>query len=204
MPTQEQGTRPACGLGYSVNTYSEVDSAAGTFALRFLNTGTRTAVFHVRSGNAAAGPWTYTVQPQGELTDSFKFESYGEVAYDLSVYGPNGFFRTYKAGSGSRADANFQSSIVYSIARGGIIVQSQNLGEESAELQIRSLYDNEIVTKIVEPVSLVTRFWSLQKTFGWYNLVLSLQSDPYFQQRFAGHLETGKPSRTDPHIGSGI
>jgi phospholipase C len=204
MPAQEPGTRPACGLGYALNTYGEVDSAAGAFTLRFLNTGTRTAVFQVRSGNAATGPWTYTVQPHAELTDSFKFESYGEVAYDLSVYGPNGFFRAYKGGAGSRAGANFQSSIVYSIARGGVIVQSQSFGDESVELQVRNLYDNGIVTKNVQPASLVTQFWPLQKSFGWYNLVLSLPSDPYFQQQFAGHLETGKPSRTDPHIASGI
>jgi phospholipase C len=202
MPTQEPGTRPACGLAYSVNAYGEVDSAAGAFTLRFVNSGTRTAVFQVRSGNIGIGPWTYTVQPQAELADSFKFESHGEVAYDLSVYGPNGFFRAYKGRSGSQSDANFQSSIVYSVARGGITLQAQNMGVESAELQVKNLYDSEIVTRVVEQAAVVNQFWSLRNFFGWYDVVLSVQSDPNFRQRFAGHLETGQPSRTDPLIES--
>lgn len=170
--------------------------------MRFVNSGARTAVFQVRSANPLNGPWTYTVQPQAELADSFKFESHGEVAYDLSVYGPNGFFRAYKGGSGSAASVNFQSSIVYSISSDGITLQSQNLGAESAELQIKNLYDNGVVTKVVEHAAVANQFWSLQNYFGWYNLVLSVQSDPNFQQQFAGHLETGRPSRTDPQIGS--
>ena len=202
MPAQEPGTRPACGLTYSVNAYGEVDSAAGAFTIRFVNSGTRTAVFQVRSVNPATGPWTYTVQPQAELADSFKFESHGEVAYDLSVYGPNGFFRAYKGRSGSQASVNFQSSIVYNISSDGITLQSQNLGAESAELQIKNLYTNGIVTRVVEHAAVANQFWSLQNYFGWYSVVLSVQSDPNFQQRFAGHLETGQPSRTDPLIES--
>ena len=202
MPAQEPGTRLACGLAYSVNVYGEVDSAAGAFTMRFVNSGARTAVFQVRSANPATGPWTYTVQPQAELADSFKFESHGEVAYDLSVYGPNGFFRAYKGRSGSQASVNFQSSIVYNISSDGITLQSQNLGAESAELQIKNLYTNGIVTKVVEHAAVANQSWSLQNYFGWYSVVLSVQSDPNFQQRFAGHLETGQPSRTDPQIGS--
>jgi phospholipase C len=153
----------------------------------------------VRSGNIAARPWTYTVQPQAEIVDSWKFASRGAVAYDLSVYGPNGFFRAYK---GSKTSANLQSVIVYDIARGGITMQAQNLGPEPSELRIQNLYDNEIVTRVVEQGKVFERFWSLEKLSGWYNLVLSVESDPTFQQQFAGHLETGQPSRTDPQIGA--
>jgi len=201
IPLQETGTRLACALPYSINAYGDADSTAGAFTLRFVNSGRQTAVFQVRSGNTANGPWTYTVQPQAELRDSWKFASHGEVAYDLSVYGPNGFFRAFKGQSGSQTSANFQSAIVYNIARGGITLQSQNLGAESSELQIENLYDDEIVKGVVKQAAVFDQFWSVEKFFGWYNLVLSAQSDPTFQQQFAGHLETGYPSRTDPEIG---
>jgi len=57
LPWQETGTRPACGLPYAIHAYGDADSSAGVFKIRFANSGTQTAVFQVRSGNIAAGPW---------------------------------------------------------------------------------------------------------------------------------------------------
>jgi phospholipase C len=199
-PFQENGTRPACGLPYSINAYGDVDYAAGAFNIRFANSGSRTAVFQVRSGNSSTGPWTYTVQPQAEIVDSWNFSSSGTAAYDLSVYGPNGFFRSYKGESGSKTGANFQSAIAYDVVRGGITLQSQNLSSQSSELQVQNLYDGEIETRIVEQGEVFDQFWLLEKFSGWYSVAISVESDPTFLQKFAGHLETGKPSRTDPNI----
>jgi len=199
MPLQENGTRPARGLPYSINAYGEADCAAGAFQIRFANSGSQTAVFQVRSANTATGPWTYTVQPRADIVDSWNFER-GAVAYDLSVYGPNGFFRAYKGQSCSKTSTNLQSVIAYDVARGGITLQSQNLGLESAELQVKNLYDNEIVARVVKPGEVFDQFWSLEQFSGWYSLVISVESDPAFSQQFAGHLETGQPSRTDPQI----
>jgi phospholipase C len=200
MPSQENGTRPARGLPYSINAYGEADCAAGAFKIRFANFGSQTAVFQVRSANTATGPWTYTVQPQAEIVDSWNFVSEGAVAYDLSVYGPNGFFRAYKGQSCNKTSTNLQSVIAYDLARGGITLQSQNLGLESTELLVKNLYDNEIVTRAVKRGEVFDQFWSLEQLSGWYSLVISVESDPAFLQQFAGHLETGQPSRTDPQI----
>jgi phospholipase C len=200
MPLQEPGTRPACAVPYSINAYGDADSTDGAFRIRFTNSGSRAAVFHVRSGIRATGPWTYTVQPQSEIVDYWNFES-GAVAYDLSVYGPNGFFRAYKGQSYNTAGANLRSVVVYDHGRGGITLQSQNLGPESAELRVQNLYDNETITRIVKQRRIFNQFWSLEKVSGWYSLVISVESDPIFLQQLAGHLETGQPSRTDPQIG---
>ena len=102
--------------------------------------------------------------------DSWNFESHGAVAYDLSVYGPNGFFRAYKGQSDSKTSANLQSIIVYDLVRGGITLQSQNLGPESVELRVQNLYDYEIVTQVVKPGGVFDQFWSLEKFSGWYSL----------------------------------
>jgi phospholipase C len=198
MPLQETGTRRARALPYSINTYGDVDSTAGAFRIRFANSGTKTAVFQVRSSNTAMGPWTYTVQPQAEVVDTWNFESAGAVAYDLSVYGPNGFFRAYKGQSGN---VNLQSAVNYDLLHGGITLQSQNLGSESVELRVQNLYDNETITQVVKQGRVFDQFWSLEKFSGWYGLVISVESDPAFLQQFAGHLENGRSSTTDPHIG---
>jgi phospholipase C len=159
-------------------------------------------VFQVRSGIEGAGPWTYTVDPNAELADSWKFASNGAGTYDLSVYGPNGFFRAFKGQSGSAASVNLRSTILYNLTRSGITLQCQNLGTESTELRIRNLYGSEVITRVLNPGKAFEQFWSLEKVSCWYNLVISVDSEPDFQQQFAGHLETGRPSRTDPEIGA--
>jgi phospholipase C len=202
MPLQETGARRACAVPYSINVYGFMSGTGGVFTIRFANSGSKTTVFQVRSGNTATGPWTYTVQPRAEIVDSWNFASSGSVAYHLSVYGPNGFFRAYKGQTDNPANANFQSAIVYDLASGGITLQSQNLGTESAELPVLNLYTNETIVRVVGRGMVFDQFWSLEKFYGWYNLVISVESDPTFSQQFAGHLETGVPSLTDPQIGS--
>ena len=43
--------------------------------------------------------------------------------------------------------------------------------------------------------------WDLRGSDHWYDLTVTLADDPTFIQRLAGHVETGRPSRTDPAIG---
>jgi len=201
LPVQEAGTRNACGLPYSIDAYGDADSSASVFRIRFVNTGSQTAVFQVRSARTAKGPWTYTVQPRAEIVESWEFPVSGAGLYDFSVYGPNGFFRAYKGQLGNTTSANFESFLVYDIPRKGILLRSRNLGPNSTELQIQNLYDYQVISPVVVRGALFEQFWQLEESSGWYNLALSVDSDSTFRQQFAGHLETGQPSRTDPQIG---
>ena len=199
-PLQETGTRLACALPYSVNAFGYVDLDAGVFRIRFANTGQQAAVFQVRSGNTATGPqryWTYTVSSQTEMVATWQVLESTSI-YDLSVYGPNGFFRAYK---GSLGAINFQTEIVYDIVQDAILVRAENLGSGTAQLQVQDLYSNEVLTEGIERITRFARLYPLTRFFGWYHLILTSASDPAFGQEFAGHLETGASTRTDPHIG---
>jgi phospholipase C len=39
-------------------------------------------------------------------------------------------------------------------------------------------------------------------SFGWYDLVIDVESDAAFRQRVAGHVESGNDSVTDPSLGA--
>jgi len=41
----------------------------------------------------------------------------------------------------------------------------------------------------------------LQEFQGWYDLVITVEQDPTFEYRFAGHIETGRESISDPAMG---
>ena len=157
-------------------------------------------MFQVRSGDTASGPRTYTVQPKAEIVDNWPLASSTGGNYHLSVYGPNGFFRAYRGKSAGPFSVNLQSVIMYNPSQYGITLQTENLGSVSCQLQAKNLYDNEIVNCMLEPDQVFERFWSLHMLFGWYDLLISVESDSSFQQQFAGHLETGNASRTDPHM----
>jgi phospholipase C len=92
LPGQERGVRPARAIPYTLRS----DGLAGTtsVSINVASMGGAAAVFQVRSADAAQAPRTYTVESGKQLTDSWDFTS----GYDLSVHGPNGFFRRFKGG----------------------------------------------------------------------------------------------------------
>ncbi len=199
LPAQEAGTRPARALPYELCVDEEGSPSPGAIRLHFRNTGSATAVFQVRSGNDAIGPWTYTVGAGDETSDSFG--PAGMDSYDLSVLGPNGFLRTF-AGRFGTASANLAVKAVYETHAEGITLVLQNQGWSLEKVTILDAYSGEAVELRLLPHETFTYFAQLRHTFGWYDLTVQAESDATFRRQFAGHLETGKDSITDPAIGA--
>jgi phospholipase C len=63
---------------------------------------------------------------------------------------------------------------------------------------VLNLYSGETATSVLLPGHVFRQSYPLKASFGWYDLVVSIASDPMFRQQLAGHLETGDASRTDP------
>src|SRR5262249_22326027 len=95
LPKQEPGVRPARAVPYVLNAHGALQTSDNSFIIDFTNTGTVTAVFQVRSA-AVHQPRTYTVEPGKSLSDTWQLSSIGIALCDLSVYGPNGFYRRFK------------------------------------------------------------------------------------------------------------
>src|SRR5262245_45453568 len=93
LAPQEPGLRHARALPYELDAEGTADVAHGAFRIDFANTGHAGACFQVLSGNSADLPRTYTVEAGKSL-----FDSWAAVLgkYDLSVFGPNGFLRTFR------------------------------------------------------------------------------------------------------------
>jgi len=200
VPPQEPGVRPARALPYELHAIAKADVSEGKVAIRFINTGTAAAVFQVRSGSNQRGPWTYTVGAHDRLVDSWNFGAAHETAYDLSVYGPNGFLRSLK-GSLARSRANVVVQTIYEGDLNAITLEVRNLGARLDHLHIANAYSKDRVIRRVEPGELFVLQVPLHKSFGWYDFTLTAGSDDTFAQRIAGHLETGEDSVSDPALG---
>ncbi len=199
LPLQEAGIRPARALPYELHVDGETNPSQGTIELRFRNTGKATAVFHVRSGNGQTGPWTYTVGINDEVADNFG--ATGNTSYDLSVFGPNGFLRTF-IGSFAAGSANLSVKSLYDNESEAITLQIQNNGKTAERVSVVEAYSGKTTTHLVEPHNTFLSFWLLEKSFGWYDLTVQTASDTSFQRQFAGHVETGRDSVSDPAIGA--
>jgi phospholipase C len=66
---------------------------------------------------------------------------------------------------------------------------------------IRDAYTPRATTLSLRPGQAGTERWSLSPTRGWYDLLVTVQGDPQFQHRYAGHLENGRDSISDPAMG---
>jgi phospholipase C len=201
VPKQEPGVRPARALPYELQADAHVDTGTDKVTIHFANSGKAAAVFQVRSGNDQDGPWTYTVGPGDELSDSWNFHASHETSYDLSVYGPNGFLRALKGSLAGHGKANVVVKTEYDPDHDAITLDIQNMGDRIDNLRIYNAYTGEHTVQFLGAGVTVSRRYHLGASFGWYDLTITADSDRSFQRRVAGHLETGKDSASDPALG---
>jgi phospholipase C len=205
MPTQEPGQRLARALPYRLQADASVDITAQTVSIAFENTGTVGAFFHVRSALAAensgkgSGPWGYTVDPATRVL-SDQWSPTAGTGYDLSVYGPNGFFRR-AAGGLTRAAANLAVRISFELAGGAIALTIQNVATWPTTVSIANQYTNRVEHFPLAPNGRVSVPVPIETSFRWYDLLISDSTDASFVRHYAGHVENGFDSVSDPHIG---
>jgi phospholipase C len=202
LPEQEPGTRPARALPYELHVHGEVEASQGGIEFSFRNTGKAGAVFQVRSGDGKRGPWTYTLGAGDETSDTLGAS--GATSYDYSVYGPNGFLRTF-VGSLAPGSAKLTVNAIYEEQwEGGVALVIRNHGSSTEKVSILDWYSGKAHTLHVHPHDSLSFVGDLRESFGWYDLTVTVDSDASFQRQLAGHVETGKPSMSDPAIGGRV
>jgi phospholipase C len=197
IPQQEKGIRPARALPYGLNVHATVNPANSTVALRFMNTGAATVVFHVRSGNPADVVRTYTIEPGKQLDGVWNVTS----SYDLSVYGPNGFLRSFKGNVGSGAAVLDVVSQYGTQGRESIAWTITNLANAQAEVSALDAYTGKSASKLLQSHESFADELQLDRFGGWYDLIVKVSGDASFKYQLAGHVETGKDSISDPALG---
>jgi phospholipase C len=200
LPTQETGVRLARALPYTLQAHGKVN-ADGAFQIQFKNTGKAAAVFQVRRANDDAAPRSYSVEAGKVLADIWNVAAIGASDYDISVYAANGFMRGFKGGIDASSRAMLDVDAHYNEHRNGIILHIRNQAATSATVQVVDKYTGKRFFKELEAGEAVSKPWSLQRSYGWYDLVVTVAQDTGFEYQLAGHLEDGKDSISDPAMG---
>ena len=206
LPKQEPGLRHARALPYELEVSGSV--AHGELRIDFRNTGKAGACFQVRSGNTSLGPWTYTVEAGKSLSDAWNIARTDQGRYDLSVFGPNGFLRSFRGSLSPQAKADLDIESRYGADDLEIELRITNRGPVPCKVSAANAYgdakdrdDDERARRLRPGQSVDIRF-SLDSSFGWYDIAIGVDTDANFLRRLAGHLENGMDSASDPAFGA--
>ncbi|MCA8325814.1 phosphocholine-specific phospholipase C [Burkholderia cepacia] len=198
---QEPGVRPARALPYELHVNASLDGGT-RLRIEFANRGNQGAHFHVYATNRTDGPWRYTVGARRVLHADFDLTA-TNGAYTFSVYGPNGFVRVFSGNVSTTAThrnpAQPEVKAGYDVANGNLYLKLRNPGGAHVTL---TLTDNAYGA----PSRQVTLHggderveqWSLAASHQWYDVTVSDGAAGTFSRRFAGHVENGRPSYSDP------
>ncbi|WP_434026228.1 phosphocholine-specific phospholipase C [[Pseudomonas] boreopolis] len=203
MPRQEPGQRPARALPYDLQVHGEATREHGALRLRFVNAGSAAAVFNVYAPGSQAGPWYYTVLPGSELEDvPHGLPERG--AYALAVHGPNGFLRELAGDRDLESRNGVAPWLEARNEQGTLVLRLGNRGKTACTLRVRALdYGDPAPHELSLAAGAQDELrYDLAASDHWYDLLVEL-GDGAFRRRLAGHLETGRPSRSDPALGRG-
>ncbi len=196
-PVQASGVRRARPLPYRFRVQ---DVGNGRLTLSMVNTGEVGVVLHAYDHLRLDEPSRrYTIGGGAQL-----FAEWPRGDYDVSVFGPNGFYRRFKGSAGS----SFRFNASFEPATRSIQLNLINRSDKPERFTIASEnYEGLLAARAVDvgpggvqpahehPV------WDLTHTQGWYDFTVTCSSDPVWLARVAGHVETGDPSVSDPAMG---
>jgi phospholipase C len=218
MPHQEAGVRPSCAIPYELYSDGRVSADAKKFELsmtaakdihgelssgapfnvylRGVRSNGKTSNGEANHGMTAA---TFAVKPGDVLRQEFALEMFADERYLIDVHGPNGFYRSFM---GASQASPLHIEVVHerrgSEISGNVEVRLRNVGQApiAVTLQDNSYKTATVAKKVAAGVttSVVLR---LGKSHGWYDFSVSSDGNVAVA-RYAGHVDTGKPSFSDP------
>ncbi len=206
LPLQAEGVRPSRALPYDlVTTCKVIPGARSPSATRvnlvFANSGRQAGVFHVYDRRRLADlPRRYTVEPGKHLSDLWAPTATG--AYDLWVLGPNGFHRHF-TGNALRAAAAAQPNpdvlVSCDTVAGELVLKFVNSGSGPCTFTLapNQYYAGTTAYTVVARSENVVRL-PLRSSGYWYDFSVTVRGQADYSRRFAGRLETGQPSFSDP------
>ncbi len=211
LPRQEPGIKPSCAIPYQLYADGQMTHDKKNFEITFAASD---EVFGKKALGAGFNIYfldenrSYTVKAGDRLSDVWPLAAFGRDNYQFRIHGPNGFYRMLK---GNKKDPLLNITCEYEKQKGLIKKLSGNLAIKITGLDpdrsytihiIDNAYKNPPLTKMIKSESPnPTLVLDLSKSHNWYDFSIKVDGFDPFERRYAGHVETGKDSFTDPLMG---
>ncbi len=213
LPQQEPGRRRSAALPYQLAVDGKPNPDRTRFTLHFA------ASKDAFGARAAGSPFTvyaftkagvvvrnYAVDAGERIEDSWTMSDFADGHYHLRACGPNGFFREFE---GDSDDPAVEVMMDYSCAKGsriptGTLVLTAINRDDKRAITI-GVHDNAYAAADQSLAVPVKKRGSLsidtKASHGWYDFTVRIAGRPRSIKRYAGRVETGEWSYSDPQIG---
>ncbi|MBT1690629.1 phosphocholine-specific phospholipase C [Dawidia soli] len=208
---QEPGTRPARAIPYELYADGMLSDDRKTFRMtlearrNLFGQAAAGAPFHVYAQGLVnrRAPRAYAVKAGDGLQDTWDIAAFAGGHYALQVYGPNGFYRAF---AGDAQDPALTIACAYTRdkkgrADGHIVITFRNTGPRALVVHVvDNAYQAAPQVKTVAAGREASCRLALDKSAGWYDASVTVEGYKTFRKQYAGHVETGQESLTDPQM----
>ncbi|MFN7844620.1 MAG: phosphocholine-specific phospholipase C [Pirellula sp.] len=211
MPAQEQGTRPACPVPYELACDGSLSSDRTAFTIvmeakknRFGDRSTGApfiAYIDTLSGMIVKH---FAVEAGGSVEDSFGLELFPDGVYSVRVHGPNGFYRYW---TGDKNDPSLEMKVEEvcdpgksSTCKLGFRLRSDPNSDLIAVQVHDNAYGNPSQEISLSSQQAVRSEIDLKASHQWYDLTITAPSYPRYKRIYAGHVENGTWTTSDPQM----
>lgn len=219
LPQQERGTSKACALPYQLFAECSLDSSRtrvelqlaagkGNFGQKIVPVGAPFNVYTTNLYNGQPGKtWAYAVTNGDKITDTLMLQNFGEEQYNLCISAPNGFFREFKGDKNDPAlkvDCKYEVKGFLSKKPSGnveLILENQSDQDLKVNITDNAYKSDNAKSVLVNAKSKKALVVDLQRSSGWYDFIVQVEGNSSFSKQYAGHVETGEDSITDPYMG---
>jgi phospholipase C len=198
IPNQEKGTRRSCPLPYELYAEGSLGPDKSKFGITFSSKKSAGSPFNAYLGKGQMTARSYAVKAGDSLSDTWDLATFEGGKYHLRVDGPNGFLREFLGDAG---DPRLEIEIAYGKS-GNLEIRVANRAEKSLKIEVQdNAYGSGVKSKVVAAGGSAVLEISTKGSFGWYDVSLGIDGVSGFGRSFAGRVETGKWSRSDPAMG---
>lgn len=210
---QEPGTRPACALPYELYAEGGLTPDGTQYELRL------TAGDKIHGGMSAGAPFnvylrnlngvanggfraaTYAIKAGDTLRRQFPLSLFANSKYSIEVYAPNGFYRSF---TGAPLSKHVQVQTEYEKKgmkpTGDIVVHLRNTSSEKMSVTVvDNSYKKGTARKLLGSGGASSLVLNLHQSHGWYDFTVKVDGSDA-ESHFAGRVEAGRPSFSDPLI----
>ncbi|MBO9593817.1 MAG: phospholipase C, phosphocholine-specific [Niabella sp.] len=212
---QEKGLKPSNPLPYELYADAHLDADrrhiqlvmnAGTTVFKEQSMGSPFSLYaylpyaDTNGQKIANRNWSFAVAAGETLQYPIPLNGFAGKDYHLALFGPNGFYREVK---GHSDEARLSVECRYVVGGGKRYGQVQliirNHSDRQQELIIKdNSYGQRELLRKLPPMGTQNLVLLLEKSFGWYDFSVFIKTDKNFERRFAGRVESGKESFSDP------
>ena len=207
FPKQESGVKKACGLPYTINANAVVDKKGVQMQLDIHTNQLKNKVYlapiqvyaHQKFQGETGRNWNFSVDEKEPLVYQWGSQDLEQGRYNFSVHSFNGFYRNFK---GRVDDPNVVIDFkVQSDQTATVIIK--NKSSETLSFYVQDVvYSKENQKITIQPKAEHTLKLAYTQYKGWYDVVITMVDYASFVYQYAGHIENGASSITDPYMAS--